>query len=281
MSILRDILKRNYSGKLGKVYIDEDMKNIALPIQENTSMGGYGMLPRGSRVNLPEGKKMRAFTYWEKVNDVDLSIIGVDDDLNQTEFSWRTMFDAQSEAICYSGDETSGYYGGSEYFDIDFDLIKIKYPKIKYFILCNNVYSGTNFDKCVCNAGFMMREVVDSGEVFEPKTVTSKYVINCPSTFAYLYAIDVESRQIIWLNTAKSSDEIVAGNTKVGFLLDYLNATDVINMHSFFTMLSSEIVLDPLDADLVVSDKSVQTTEGVEIVHSYDIDKVLSYVNIK
>ena len=38
---------------------------------------------------------------------------------NKMQFSWRTMSERQSSAITFSGDQTSGYYGESEYFDID------------------------------------------------------------------------------------------------------------------------------------------------------------------
>ncbi|MBO4352298.1 MAG: hypothetical protein J5818_02260, partial [Eggerthellaceae bacterium] len=43
-------------GTLGKVYVDEGMKRIALPLQEGTSMGGVGTLSRGSRLPIPDGK---------------------------------------------------------------------------------------------------------------------------------------------------------------------------------------------------------------------------------
>lgn len=272
-------LKGNLAGKLGKVYVDESMKKIALPLQENTSMGGFGTLTKGSRVDIPDGKKVRAFTYWEKVNDIDLSVIGIDDQLRQHEFSWRTMASNQSNALTFSGDQTSGYNGGSEYYDMDLDALKKRNPNIRYYILCNNVYSGTNFNDCFCKAGFMSRDVNDSGQVYEPKTVQSAYIIDTPSTFAYLYAIDVQKRQLVWLNMARASTSIVAGATKLDFLLDYMNATDVINVHSLFTMLATEITENPADADVVVSDAEVQLKDGATQIKSYDTDKILPLIN--
>ena len=148
---LRQILEKNLANRLGKVYISDDMKNIALPLQENTSLGGYGTLTKGSKLPIPKGKKVRAFTYWERVNDIDLSVIGIKDDLTQEEFSWRTMYGKQSHAITYSGDCTSGYDGGSEYYDLDIDLLKKENPEIKYYILCDNVFSRIDFATCFCN----------------------------------------------------------------------------------------------------------------------------------
>ncbi len=271
-------------GTLGKVYADEGMKRIALPLQEGTSMGGVGTLARGSRLPIPEGKKIRAFTYWELVDDIDLSAFGVSEDGEQIEFSWRNLFDEDDdpmneEAIVFSGDEVSGYDGGSEFFDITLDAFKEDYPRMRYVVLCNNVYSGDPFSACLCKAGYMMRDEEDSGEVFEPKTVKSSFAITCASTFAYLYAIDLQTREIVWLNVSRDSRERVAGETKMAFLLDYLNVTDVINLHDFACMLATEVVDDPSQADVVFNDTFEPSREGVELIRSYDFERVMQLLN--
>lgn len=279
--VLRNNLAKNLKGKLGKVYIDDDMENIALPIQENTSMGGYGTLPKGSRLNIEDGKKIRAFIYWEKVNDIDLSCIALTEKLKNKEYSWRTMASNQSKMITFSGDITSGFNGASEYFDIDIEKCAKSNPQYRYLIFCANVYSATPFKDCICKAGFMKRDVEDSGEIFEPKTVETSFQINCDSTFAYMFAIDVLERKMIWLNMAKDSNAIVAGTTSMELLMDYFSICDVINMKMFFTMLASEVVTNIEDADVVVSDKTFQLKEGVEVLHSYDTDKILALLNEK
>ncbi len=271
-------------GTLGKVYADEGMRRIALPLQEGTSMGGVGTLARGSRLPIPDGKKIRAFTYWELVDDIDLSAFGVSEDGEQIEFSWRNLFDEDGdpmndEAIVFSGDETSGYNGGSEFFDITLDAFKEDYPHMRYVVFCNNVYSGDPFSACLCKAGYMMRDEEDSGEVFEPKTVKSSFAITCASTFAYLYAIDLQTREIVWLNVSRDSRERVAGETKMAFLLDYLNVTDVINLHDFACMLATEVVDDPSQADVVFSDTFEPSREGVELIRSYDFERVMQLLN--
>ena len=271
-------------GTLGKVYADEGMKRIALPLQEGTSMGGVGTLARGSRLPIPDGKKIRAFTYWELVDDIDLSAFGVSEYGEQIEFSWRNLFDEDDdpmneEAIVFSGDETSGYKGGSEFFDISLDAFKEQYPGMRYVVLCDNVYSGSPFSECLCKAGYMMRDEEDSGEVFEPKTVKSSFAITCSSTFAYLYAIDLQTREIVWLNVSRDSRERVAGETKMAFLLDYLNVTDVINLHDFACMLATEVVDDPSRADVVFSDTYQPSREGVELIRSFDFERVMQLLN--
>ena len=279
--MLKNTLKEALKDKLGKVYIDEKMTRYALPIQNNTSQGGFGVLSTGSRLPIPKGKKVRAFTYWEKVNDIDLSCFGIEEDGTQTEFSWRTMAGRQSKAITFSGDETRGYNGGSEYFDIDLDVIKHMYPKMKYIIFADNVYtSGYNFTDCYCTAGYMLRDEIDSGEVYEPKTVESSYRINCESRFAYLFGIDLDTREMVWLNVAREGQYAVAGATEFSFLLKYFYATECINMHEFFSMMASEIVDDPTEADVVVTNKVIEgIKDDTEIIREYDFDKILAYLN--
>ena len=269
-------LERACKGTLGNVYVDEDMRRIGLPLQEGTSMGGVGTLPRGSRIPIPEGKKIRAFTYWEKVDDIDLSAFALLDDWGKIEFSWRTF--RGGESVVFSGDETSGYDGGSEYFDIDIERFKEEVGT-RYLVFCDNVYSGSPFTKCVCKAGYMMRDVEDSGEVFEPATVKSSFAITCASTFAYLFAIDFETREIVWLNVARDSRQRIAGETPMAFLKDYLEATDIINLYDFARMLATEVVDDPAEADVVFSDKDEPMREGAELIRSQDIERIIGLLN--
>lgn len=278
-SLMLEKLKNLLLGKVGKVYISPEMYNIALPLQENTNNGGYGVLPKGSRIHIEEGKKIRAFTYWEQVNDIDLAVIGITHDGRQIEFSWRTMYYKQTKELTFSGDQTSGYYGGSEYFDIDVELFKARYDDIKYLVFCNNVYSGTSFSKCLCKAGYMLRDVNDSGDVYEPKNVKSSFVINCDSTFAYLFGIDLDKNDFVWLNTSRESNNIIAGETSMSFLVDYFKTTSILNVGTLFEMLASEVVDSPMTADIVVSDEELETKEDVEFIRSYNFEKITALLN--
>lgn len=273
-AMIRSKLIRKLCNRLGKVYIEPSMENYALPLAENTSQGGFGVLSKGSRIPIEEGKKLRAFTYWEKVNDIDLSVFALTEDGKKKEFSWRTMSRHQSEAITYSGDETSGYLGGSEYFDINLPEFKARYSEYRYLIFCDNVYSGKNFNECFCKAGYMLRDWEDSGQVYEPKTVKSSYLVNCESAFAYLFGIDLFTNEFVWLNVAKNSNARVAGDTGLSFLTDYFHLTEVMNMYDFFSMMAEKIVKDPMEADVVVTDREVKCTEEAQIIREYDFEKI-------
>ncbi|MBQ9910596.1 MAG: hypothetical protein IJM50_03775 [Lachnospiraceae bacterium] len=276
---LRSELTERWKGKLGKVYVSEELKKTALPVSESSSQGGFGVLPKGTRLTLPEGKKLRAFTYWEKVNDIDLSVIGLDRQNRQHEFSWRTMSSNQSDAITYSGDQTSGFKGGSEFFDIDLPAFREAHPDIRYMIFCDNIYSrNIGFDGCVCRAGYMLRDTEDSGEVFEPKTVLSSYTINCPASYAFLFALDLEKSEFVWLNAAVNSSAPVAGDTNVSMLNRLFKATDIMSLYDLLTLQASSLTDDPKEADVVATDVAVDAREDALRIHSYDIDVMLRLI---
>lgn len=282
---LYDILRKTLMGRINKkIWIDPEMRNIAIPLNESSGQSGFDILPIGSRVQIPEGKKIRAFTYWEKVNDIDLSCFSITEEGRSKEFSWRSMYGESNNAICFSGDQTSGYDGGSEYFDIDPKLFKEQNPDSRYILFCNNVFTGRgsiHFKDCFCKAGFMTRDITDSGEVYEPKTVKTSFRITSDSSFGYLFAIDLKDMEMIWLNMNRAGDHAIAGNTDMRWLMEYFNLTRIFNVYNLYSMCSytdkgNNRVLSPKDADIVVtSHDDYIPLEEQEVIHQWDTEKML------
>ena len=277
---LRDSLKGRITEK---IYIDPAMRRIAVPIQTATGQNGFDILPTGSRITIPKGKKIRAFTYWEKVNDIDLSCFGVSENGQQKEkeFSWRTMFGEQSDAVLFSGDETSGYNGGSEYYDIDMDEFQNRHPDLRYLVFCNNIFSDsgrTHFKDCFCKAGFMMRDISDSGEVYEPKTVKTAFRMTTDSSFGYLFAIDLKMREMVWLNINREGNHAIAGQSDMAWLMDFLKVTDVFNVYDLYAMCAGadNIAETPHSAKIVVTaDDGYTGTEDQMVVYRWSTEKML------
>lgn len=285
---IRGYLRETLAGRLGRVYIDPDMRRMMLPLQETASMDGLGAMPRGSRAPLEPGKTVRCFVHWEKVFDIDLAAIGLTEAGDQEEFSWRTFgepgyFDAGENVwstIVFSGDETSGYQGGSEYFDVDPARFRALFPNLRYLVFCANIFTDNyGYDDCECRAGYMLRQEVDSGEIYEPKTVASAFRLHGRGRFAYLFAIDLERSEIVWLNILRASDDAVAGGTSLLFLLAPLRAALVFNVYDFFSMMATELVDDPAQAEVIVSDGEVAVPEGAVLIRSRDREKMLAYLN--
>ncbi|MBO5312558.1 MAG: hypothetical protein J6B29_01195 [Clostridia bacterium] len=276
---IRSILENQLKGKLGKVYIDDKMAHIAVPINESSSNSGYGVLPKGSRIHIDEWKKIRAFTYWKQVDDIDLSVMGVCSDGTEREFSWRTMASKQSDALTFSGDQTNGYFGGSEYFDLDMEQFEKMYPDIDYVVFCDNVYSGITFSQTECKAGFMIRDVEDTGNIYEPVTLESAFDVTCESTFAFLFALDIKKHDFLWLNAGKNSTSRIAyGRGASSAIKPYIKMTEILNLKTVFEMLATEIVSDPYEADVIVSNEAYDVDESVIQIHSCDIEKITAII---
>lgn len=274
----RELLRSACEGRIEYAYIDEGLRGIAVPLNESTSSLGVNTLPSGSRIKLEDGT-IRAFTYWEKTNDVDLSMFGLAEDGSVHEFSWRTMACRQSEAITFSGDITNGYRGGSEYFDLNLDEIRRLYPNTRYIVCCDNVYSGTPFDKCDVRAGYMLRKDATAGKVFEPKTVRTSFAVTGNSTYAYLFAIDIETRELIWLNTTKNSNAAVAGRggaRNFDFLERWFHVTETIDLYQLIEMMTVTQVDNVCEAQVAfVADRElVDEDEDVEVITPADTERI-------
>ena len=135
----------------------------------------------------------------------------------------------------------------------------------------------------------MTRDIEDSGEVYEPKTVETAFTINCASNFGYLFAYDTKYNEIIWINQSQGVNRIVAAEGKADFLVKYFDTVDVFNVYNFFEMAASEVVSDIKDADVIVSDNvQAVTADNIapddaqtvkEIIHSYDFERIKALMN--
>ena len=123
----------------------------------------------------------------------------------------------------------------------------------------------------------MLRDLFDSGEIYEPKTVQTSFLVNGKSIFAYLFGIDLKEREFMWLNLSSSRRTIVAGDTSMSFLLDYFKITDTMNVYRFFELMAQELVEDPEQAELIVSDR-IKLAEGDKrkVIRSYDHEKLIT-----
>jgi len=280
--------------KTGKVYLEDGMKDIAIPIDMATANGGLGCLPTGSRVAIPNGAIIRAFTYWEKVNDVDLSCWLVDKDFkNIKKFDWNSWAyrncrdnNWDINAVTFSGDQTSGYNGGSEYFDIDIDKVMEIYSTSRYIIFFNNVYSGVKFKDIFCKAGYMLRDKFNSGEVYEPKTVQTAFNITSDSTYCALFAIDLQNREMIWLNQNVDSNARCSFTNDNSWVKKYINLADLLNVYKLFENVG-EMVSDPKECvgedDYIITKEPIDTSFETKaaIITAYTTEKIMSFIEGK
>lgn len=270
---------------VGKVYIDPVFRKVALPLDMAASNSGVGSLPSGSRIAIPEGAIVRAFTYWEKVNDIDLSAMLYDEDMNVAgEFSWRSYASngAASSGFIFSGDQTCGYKGGSEYFDFNLETIQKRNPMARYIVLNDNVFSRVNFSDCYCKAGFMLRDKFNSGEAFEPKTVQTSYLVNAQSTFCHLFAIDIKTRELVWLNINKNSSAAVGGTESGSYLKKYMTIAESLNIYDTLSHLgihhTDNIEECVNKKDLIIIPEKQDLNTKADIITLQDMEKINKYL---
>ena len=271
---IRESLKFKNTDK--KIYIDPKASNYAMPIWAD-EINGVGVMPTGSRINIPKSKVVRVFVYWESERDLDLSAIAISRESGIHEFSWRSYSHA-NEGIVFSGDVTDGVNGGAEYFDIDFDIVNEKH-NFDYLIFNVNNFSNHigGFDEFISRAGFMTREKIGSGEIFEPKTVESTFDLTVKSRQATMFALDLKNRQIVWLNKAPEAGAC-AGDSDITAYLKFVDVTKLFNLKWFFESIAGSVTANPSEADIIVSDDVSLDLEGKTFVNMNNGNAVLEYL---
>ena len=68
--------------------------------------------------------------------------------------------------------------------------------------------------------------------------------------------------------------------TDFAFLLDDFRTTDVMNVYEFFKLMATELVDDPIDADVVVTDGAAALKEGAELIRSWDTERMIALLNL-
>ena len=155
--------------------------------------------------------------------------------------SYTNLRSARYKAA-HSGDITYAPEGASEFIDIDIDSA----AKLgaRYVIMNVYVYSGPNFDEHeVCYAGWMTREKVQSGEVYEPKTVQQKVDLTAKSRNAIPVVFDLVERKAIWTDLSTSRRSFDGGNniesnqaTTEQMLQAITSLDNKVNLYELFSM---------------------------------------------
>jgi hypothetical protein len=280
--IARTLSKKLANRLEGVAYINPEMNNIAVEINGSATNKGLGTLPVGSRMKLPEARIFRLFTYWSGADDVDLSMIGLDEEFYTCgEFSWRSLY--QRGPVLFSGDITNGYNGASEYFDVNLTQIKIAYPKMKYLVCCDNLFRGGHgveyLDQFTCTAGYMVRSDMGSkdGSIFDPKTVATSFKVTSHSKFATLFMIDLETRELIWVNRNIDSRSRIAGDQNFSNMYTIANSAKVMNLAMLVQSAAEGITTNPEDADIIVDwELPENAKEGARLVRPCDTEIVAS-----
>lgn len=204
---------------LGKVYIDKALRNYTVPFSLRSAGKTMTAVSRGSRIAIDDSVKIiRPFIWWTNTKndiiDVDLSVAVFADNWDCLEHVSYSNLKSEKFGMYHSGDITNGGpvdgEGAAEFIDLDID--KALGAGARYAVF--NVYNFSNelFSKMEHAAfGFMTRENMESGEIFEPSTVKQRMDLASATTTCIPVIFDLKERVFIWCDMALTADHVRAG----------------------------------------------------------------------
>lgn len=223
--ICENALIENYKSRdfLGNVYLSDEFKRYIVPFSQRSAGKTLKTIVRGSKLPIDNNTKaMRAFIWWTNMGedagnkgyrydngrvDVDLSAAVFDENWNYMEHISYTNLRSDRYNACHSGDITNGGSvngdGVSEFLDIDIDSV-VQYGA-RYVVYQVYNYTKQKYsDMPHAMFGWMRREDVKSGEIYEPKTVEQKMDLTSQSTVCIPVIFDCVNREVIWCDMSLS-----------------------------------------------------------------------------
>lgn len=204
---------------LGKVYIDEALKDYTVPFSLRSVGKTMISVSRGSRIAIDDSAKIiRPFIWWtntkDNIIDVDLSVAVFADDWNCLEHVSYNNLESDRFGICHSGDIINGGpvdgEGAAEFIDLDIDKALSAGARYAVFNVYN--FSNENFSKMEHAAfGFMTRNDMKIGEIFEPSTVKQRMDLASATTTCIPVIFDLKERVFVWCDMALTADHVRTG----------------------------------------------------------------------
>ena len=217
LQIVEDGIKAQLKEKesLGKVYIDEDYKDIMLTTSEKDSNVSLRPMTRGSRIAFnPNAEVLRFFVAWKNLDekimkefkvkygrvDIDLSALSFDKDFK---FKRVVAYYNQKEmGFAFSGDITDAPQGALEYIDI-YDLEKQKKNGTRYILMQIRSYNGYTFKEI--NSVYAGVMELTSNEAKEKKNmystaITQGFQIMSPQITTNTILVDLVKFEYVWLD---------------------------------------------------------------------------------
>lgn len=204
---------------LGKIYIDEALKDYTVPFSLRSASKTMTAVSRGSRIAIDDSAKIiRPFIWWtntkDNIIDVDLSVAVFADDWNCLEHVSYNNLESDRFGICHSGDIINGGpvdgEGAAEFIDLNIDKALSAGARYAVFNVYN--FSNESFSRMEHAAfGFMTRNDMKSGEIFEPSTVKQRMDLASATTTCIPVIFDLKERVFIWCDMALTADHVRAG----------------------------------------------------------------------
>lgn len=302
VKICENALSENYKEKdsLGNIFIDEELKNYIVPFSQRSANSAAKIVVRGSKLPIKEdATAVRGFIWWTNIPgdgwdnrvDIDLSAAFFDENWNYVDHVSYTNLRSKGMKACHSGDITDGGNpngkGVAEFLDIDIEMAA---QKARYVVYQIYSYTGQSFANMPnCRFGFMEREDVGSGEIFEPTTVSMKMDVTSPSKVSIPVIFDCKERKMIWCDMNISIDSMRSNygginfESNVGGVKDVCKAITNMNKPTVYdlVLLNAQargyIVTDRNQANIIFSNDSTVPIEVLEIEDELTKEKKVTH----
>lgn len=183
---------------LGKCWIDPALTNYTIPSALRAASRAIKTIPKNSKIPLSTHNILRFFIYWKDGvdrTDLDLSAVALDE--KHHIIDTIAYYNLKNFGGYHSGDITSAPEGASEFIDID--IQKFLEKKIRYVMMVVNSFTQQPYYELpVCFAGFMERKCANSGEIYEPTTVSNQFDLTANTRIAIPMVFDLKKREMLW-----------------------------------------------------------------------------------
>ena len=305
---------------MGSVYIDEEFKNYLVPFSQRSASTATKTIVRGSNVSIgKDAKAIRAFIWWTNIGngkrddyydsgrvDIDLSAAMFDENWKYIDHVSYTRLRSGAMEAYHSGDITNGgrynSKGVAEFLDVNINAVG---KRGRYIVFQVYNFTGQKFSEWDhCRFGWMEREDVDSGEIFEPSTVQMSLDVNSDSSVAIPVIFDCKERKFIWCDMNLSINNVrnhrggnnlesnLSGVAATCYAMTHLSKPNLYDLVMLNAAARGTIVTDRNSADIIFSNDTTvpietivvqdeesgdikTTTRGkkdVQIITAYDLD---------
>lgn len=203
-------LKINYAKlpQLGKVYIDENLKNIPLPFAMRSANTSVKTFIRGTKIPFNvDVKVIRPFIHWFDEygeQDLDLSAGLYDSNLKCLDHLSYTNLKSDKFNCCHSGDIRHRQGACAEY--VDLDIEKCLNNDVRYCVVqVHNFENKPMHDLKECVFGLMEREFPQENEIFVPKTISNCMTLSNESATVIVCILDLKEKCYIWVDIENQS----------------------------------------------------------------------------
>lgn len=277
---------------MGKVYLSEDYRNYVVPFSQRSASKAMKIIVRGSRLPMDsQTNAVRAFIWWTNMDkcdlesyddgrvDIDLSAAIFDENWNYMEHVSYTNLKSAKYKACHSGDIVNGGPvdgdGVSEFLDVDVDSVVrcgARYVVYQVYSFTCQTYA----DMPHAMFGWMERADVDSGEIYEPKTVEQKLDLTADSMVCIPVIFDCVKREFIWCDMNMSLSGIhaniggnnlesnLSGVAAVCYSMVNVKKPDLYDLIALNVMGRGVLVDNREDADIVFDTELYLNNDTVE-----------------